>query len=108
MKPNRTKILAKIEIKDLDDLANSNFYLLTPEDKSIIKYEENDLKEFSYNPSKKNCIIAILPNNIIFSCSPEEFNKVKKSKNEHTFKLQSTGITLKEGNDLTECLNDLI
>lgn len=106
--PNRSKIIADIEFENDIDIKYASIYLLTPEDKCIVKYSDNELKDFSYNPSKINCIIAILPNNMVYSCTPEEFNQVKKAKYKHTFQLINSGITLKVGNDLTECLNDLI
>lgn len=105
---NRVTLAVNVSIDNGVDLNYVSLYLITPEDNCIVKYNPEDLTNFSYNPSKKNCVIAILPNNTVFSCTPVEFNEIVKSKGKPTFKLINSGVTLNEGNDLTDCLKDLI
>lgn len=105
---DRVQIVAQVEIDNGMDLKYASIFLLTPEDNCIVKYGTEDLNQFSYNPTKKNCLIAIMPDNSVYSCTRNEFNEVKKARDKFKFKLINSGVTLKEGNDLTECLKDLI
>lgn len=105
---DRIQIVAQVEIENGMDLKYASIFLLTPEDNCIVKYGTEDLNQFSYNPTKKNCLIAIMPDNSVYSCTRNEFNEVKKARDKFKFKLINSGVTLKEGNDLTECLKDLI
>ena len=105
---DRIQIDAQVEIENGMNLKYASIFLLTPEDNCIVKYETEDLNHFSYNPSKNNCLIAIMPDNSVYSCMRNEFNEVNKARDKFKFKLINSGVILKEGNDLTECLKDLI
>lgn len=104
---NRQQIVASLNLPRKIDFNYVSLFLITPQDNCIVKYGLNDLKNFSFNPSLKNCIIAILPDNSIYVSEEEDFKKINKSSKSYEFELVNSNIKLNEGGDLTNCLKDL-
>lgn len=41
---------------------NVQYFLVTKNNRAVVRYDNNTLKEFSYNPDEENLLLAILPN----------------------------------------------
>lgn len=87
-----------------------NLFLVSPEENAVVAYDAISDAKFSFDPEKKNCIIAILPDNSVLSVSNQGFNAARKLKPNasHTFKLKESGVKLKSPEDIMNHIQSLI
>jgi len=84
--------------------------LVSPEENAIINYNPEGDPKFSFDPGKKNCLVAILPSNELVVVSNKAFAKARKLSNgsSFTFKFKRTGIKLETPEDLSHYIDRLI
>jgi hypothetical protein len=82
------------------------YFLITPDDKTIVRYDESSLNLFSL-PNKKSCFIAILPDNTLYTCNAHNFKNALKRDNKISIELEESDISLHSNDDLTESLKSL-
>ena len=87
-----------------------SLFLLAPDRNIIIKCNSQGDNGFFFDPSERNCLIGILPNNRVVSVSNSGFDGVRgnESGQAFTFKFEQTGIKLHSSEDIMNHLNDLI
>lgn len=87
-----------------------SLFLISPEENAIVNYNPKSDSNFSFDPDKKCCLVAILPGNEIVSVPNEDFKKARKApqKSEFTFSFNKTGVKLKSGKDIAKYLDRLI
>ena len=87
-----------------------SIFIISPDENRIVSVSKSYGNKIAFNPSKRNCIIAILPTNKILFFNNKDFEKVKNIQNNGTyaFKLKDSEIFLNSGEDLQKYLNELI
>jgi hypothetical protein len=87
-----------------------SLFLISPDENCVVAYHPEDYSNFSFDPKKKNCIVAILPDNSVLACGNSDFDNARKIKNhsQYDFVLKKTNIVLKNSKDLAKHLNSLI
>lgn len=79
-----------------------SLFLVSPEENMIVKYEPDTDPNFSFDPKKKNFLIAIMPDNKIFAVKDEGFNKARKTPagSHVTFEFDDMGVKVTSGEEL--------
>jgi chaperonin GroEL (HSP60 family) len=105
-KSNRIKVFAKVTLPKNISKKKINYFLITPEDKTLVRYEENTLNMFGL-PKNKSCFIAILPDNSLYVCNSKKFQNLKVIKNTVYIDLVKSDINISTSSDLTASLKSL-
>ena len=84
--------------------------LISPEENAVINYNPEGDPNFSFDPGKKCCLVAILPSNELVIVDNNSFNKARELSNgsPHTFTFKKTGIKLESPEDLSRYIDKLI
>lgn len=88
----------------------AQIYHVCPDEKSIVRYTKSDFSEFSFDPKKGNCIIAVMPDKSIYTVSDKQFDEARKegSQREFTFDMQSRKDRFTSGKKLGRLVTELI
>lgn len=107
---NSQRVIAKFKFPKKTDSRLIALYLISPDENIIVKYDAGGDKQFSFDPDKRNCIVAIMPDNKLVSFSDKDFDIVRKKKRgtSYEFALKDTGIKLKSSKDISNHLEELI
>ena len=95
------------------DINSVTVFLITGDDKSVIKYPKSDWRLFAFSPNQKNKLIAVLPGDKVAVMSSAEFAKLKEEdfpKNKrtpHTFNLTSVKGSMASKEDLDKLIASL-
>ena len=84
--------------------------MISPEENAVINYNPEGDPNFSFDPGKKCCLVAILPSNELVIVDNNSFNKARELSNgsPHTFTFKKTGIKLESPEDLSRYIDKLI
>jgi hypothetical protein len=84
--------------------------LISPEENAVINYNPEGDHNFSFDPGKKCCLVAILPSNELVIVDNNGFNKARELSNgsPHTFTFKKTGIKLESPEELSHYIDKLI
>lgn len=76
--PQRKRCLASFDFgQETDKYINKiSIFLVTGENRSVVRYYPTDFNKFSFNPNESNFLIAVLPGNKIAYFKPEDFAKI--------------------------------
>jgi hypothetical protein len=76
--PQRKRCLASFDFgQETDKYINKiSIFLVTGENRSVVRYYPTDFDKFSFNPNESNFLIAVLPGNKIAYFKPEDFAKI--------------------------------
>lgn len=69
---------------------NIQYFLISDNSRSVVRYNEGSLDKFSYNPNEKNMILAILPNGQAALANNKAFVAFDKKKNKENWNLSLT------------------
>lgn len=107
---NSQRLLANFEYPKGTKAEMVSLFLISPEENAIVNYNATSDSNFSFDPGKKCCLVAILPGNEIVSVPNERFKEARKARinSEYTFSFEKTGIKLKSGRDIAKYLDRLI
>ena len=107
---NSKRIIASFSFPDKTDARIVSLFLISPDENIIVNYNASGDKKFSFDPDKRNCLIAILPDNSLVSFSNKDFDAVraKKRGTSYEFKMKPTKIKLKSAKDISNHLEELI
>jgi len=72
-----------------------NVFSICPEDNAIIRLNFSDQGHFMYDPTKRNCIIAITKDNRVYYIPNEDFIAQKEEKNRLNFDFRKSDLVLK-------------
>jgi len=95
------------------DLNSVTIFLITGEDKSVIKYPPSHWKLFTFSPNQKNKLIAVLPGDKVAVMSSTEFAKLKEEdfrknhRTPHTFNLTRVNGSMASKDDLDKLIASL-
>lgn len=91
-------------------LDEAQIYHVCPDEKAIVRYTEGDFNQFSFDPKKGNCIVAIMPDKSIFTVSDKQFDVARKKggEREFTFDMQSRNDRFTSGKKLGRLVEELI
>lgn len=107
---NSLQLFAQFNYPEKVNPSLVSLFLLSPEENAIVRYNPEGDEMFSFDPNKKNCIIAILPGNKVASVSNEGFAEARRLKKgqKFEFNLKNTGIKLNSSKDIMNHMNELI
>ncbi|MFT6500220.1 MAG: hypothetical protein ACJASQ_000327 [Crocinitomicaceae bacterium] len=107
---NSKRMIASFDFPDETDTRIVSLFLISPDENIIVNYNASGDKMFSFDPDKRNCIIAILPDNSLVSFSDKDFDAVRAAKRgtSYEFKMKPTKIKLKSAKDISNHLEELI
>lgn len=108
--PNAVGFIAHFDLPNDVNPKLVSMFLVCPEQNLIVKYDPsvyNQGGKMTYDPTVKNCLIAILPDNTLAAVGNEGFKSIAKG-SEHTFVLKKTDIVINSGSDLAAQLKELI
>lgn len=110
MRENSRGVIASFDFPKGVNVKLVTMSLISPEENAIINYNPEGDRKFSYDPSKKNCLVAILPSNELVVVSSRDFGKVRRVSDggSYTFKFKRTGIKLETPEDLAHYIDRLI
>ena len=110
--PDRTKCIAKPQFDELAkvDINNTNisYFLVSKGRKAVVKYSNETLAKFSFNPSDNNSLLAVLPEGKVAIFSAYDFKQldVEKIKNSDTLMRMATSTkTIKSLDDLNTIID---
>lgn len=85
-------------------------FLVSPDEKMIVRYDSEKDENFSFDPKKKNCLVAILPDNRILAVNDNGFDNARKSpaNSKVTFAFEDLGLKVNSGEDLGRKILDII
>lgn len=107
---NTVQLIASIEFNTPLDLQKSNitYFLITGDNDVVIKYNQESLKKFRFNPNYNNKLMAVLPGDRIASFSSKEFNAINNMSEDQatpfTFKLKLEGNPIKKVEEIDEVI----
>lgn len=92
------------------DLNGAQIFHICPDEKSIVRYIQEDFDEFSFDPTKENCIIAIFPDKSVYTVSDKQFDEArnKSRARDFTFDMNGRKDRFNSGRQLGRIVNDLI
>jgi hypothetical protein len=88
-----------------------SLFWVCPQMNAQIKILPSEWAKFTFDKSKKQCIVGIMPDNSLIALKNSAFDELKKSKGNqagHTFTLEKTGITLQKGEDMAALIKTLV
>ncbi|ASS47374.1 MAG: hypothetical protein A3D31_16150 [Candidatus Fluviicola riflensis] len=99
-----------LNLPDGHKIDEAQIYHVCPDEKSIVRYTEGDFDEFSFDPKKGNCIVAVMPDKSIYTVSDKQFDAARKKggEREFTFDMQSRKDRFTSGNKLGRLVEELI
>src|SRR3989338_399247 len=81
-----------------------SLFLISPDENAVVKYDATGSDLFSYDPDKRNCLIAIMPDNRLMVVDNENIRKVRKSstsgKVTGSFEFKDAGVTVRSAADI--------
>jgi len=105
-------LLADFEIDGIHDAAKNliGIYLITDDDKTVVKLPRNIWKKFRFSPSAQNKVLAVLPDNEVALFDNDDFEEerddmIAASGSDYTFNMGNDRETIDSMNDLDEILN---
>lgn len=109
---NTVQLIASIEFNTPLDLQKSNitYFLITGDNDVVIKYNQESLEKFRFNPNYNNKLMAVLPGDRIASFSSKEFNAIninnmsEDQATPFTFKLKLEGKPIKKVEEIDEVI----
>ncbi|HLP54814.1 MAG TPA: hypothetical protein VK151_07290 [Fluviicola sp.] len=106
--PITFQLALKLPNGKLSDQAQ--IFHVCPDEKSIVRYSKYDFSEFSFDPKKGNCIVAVMPDKSIYTVSDKQFDAARKqgSQREFTFDMQSRKDRFTSGKKLGRLVEELI
>ena len=107
---NSLPLLAKFDFSRKVNTDLVALYLISPDENVVVNYSADGKDPFSFDPEKKNCLIAIMPDNKLYAVSDAGFDKARSKEKGQvcTFKFKDSGIKLKSSKDIMNHLNKLI
>lgn len=110
--PQRMLVKASFDFgQDSYDFNKISVFLITADNRSVVRYYPQDFDKFSFNPNDNNEMVAILPNNKMGVFSKEDFKSLDldaiRSQGEnahHTFKMTVTDQAIQSMDDLNDVL----
>jgi hypothetical protein len=107
---NSKRVIASFSFPEEIDTRIVSLFLISPDENIIVNYKASGDKKFSFDPDKRNCLIAILPDNSLVSFSNKDFDAVraKKRGTSYEFKMKPAKIKLKSAKDISNHLEELI
>lgn len=108
--PNVKQVVAHYDFPKRLSSKLISLYLISPDDNAVIKCDASGGNTVLFEPSRRNCWVAIFPDNELFVVSNEGFNEARVTENgdECTFTFEKTGIILQSPRDITNYLKVLI
>lgn len=84
-----------------------DYFLVTNNSRSVVRYNEGNLDKFSYNPNEKNMLLAILPNGQAALANNQAFVAFGKEKNKENWNLDltTTGQVISSLEDIKQLLS---
>ncbi len=108
--PARMILSAKFDFgKDFNaDVNNITVFLVTADNRSVVRYRAGDFDKFSFDPTANNELMAVLPGNKIGVFSVEDFKKLDiesiQKDAAFTFKMSVKGKAVESVDDLGQML----
>lgn len=89
-----------------------SLFLISPDENAIVKYDATGSDQFSYDPDKRNCLIAIMPDNRLMVVDNENIRKAQKTsksgKATGSFEFKDAGVTIRSASDIENHLPKFI
>lgn len=102
-------VFADFKLPNNTNLAMATVYFISPDENLVIKWSASYGNKLHFDPSKRNGIVAILPDNSIVSAGNEEFLRAARNPGgEHQFKMKESGMVVQSGQDIAKYLGALI
>lgn len=109
---NSVIFAANFEFPVKTNKALISLFLISPDENAIVKYDATGSEMFSYDPDKRNCLIAIMPDNRLMVVDNENIRKAQKSskfgKATGSFEFKDTGVTVRSAADIENHLPKFI
>ena len=85
------------------------YFLVTNDNRSVVRYNNTTLKQFSYNPNEKNMLLAILPNGQAAIANNQAFMDFDRQNNKEEWHLElsTTGEVLSSVGDLKQLISTM-
>ena len=81
----------KLDLPNGNDLSGAQIFHICPDEKSIVCYIQEDFSEFSFDPTKENCIIAIFPDKSVYTVSDNQFDAARENSGARDFTFDMKG-----------------
>lgn len=80
----RVRCTAKPQFDELADVnldisQDMDYFLVTKNQRSVVRYDAHALNKFSFDPEEKNALIAVLPEGKVAVLSAQDFKKINTS-----------------------------
>lgn len=105
------QFVLNLELPGGKDIDVAQIYHVCPDEQSIVRYQGDSFENFSFDPKKGNCIIAVMPDKTIYTVSDKQFDaarKQKSSQQEFTFDMKSRKDRFTDGGKLGRLVEELI
>ncbi|MGH1337399.1 MAG: hypothetical protein ACRBFS_14850 [Aureispira sp.] len=88
---------------------NVQYFLVTNDNRSVVRYDNNTIEKFSYNPNEKNMLLAILPNGQAAMAKNRAFMAFDKQRNKDhwNLELETTGAILSSVDDIKRLVSTM-
>lgn len=88
---------------------NVQYFLVTNDSRSVVRYDNKTIEKFSYNPNEKNMLLAILPNGQAALAKNSAFMAFDKQRNrDHwNLELETTGEVLSSVDDIKRLVSTM-
>lgn len=81
-----------------------HLFLISPDENAIVRYEATGSEMFSYDPEKRNCLIALMPDNRLMVVDNRKFNNSRKTgtagKPKAVYEFEDTGVKVHNPEDI--------
>jgi len=109
---NSVIFAANFEFPVKTNKALISLFLISPDENAVVKYDATGSDVFSYDPDKRNCLIAIMPDNRLMVVDNENIRKAQKSsklgKATGSFEFKDAGVTVRSAADIENHLPKFI
>ena len=91
-------------------LDEAQIYHVCPDEKAVVHYTSEDFAEFSFDPTKGNCIIAIFPDKTVYTVSDKQFDAARDNagSRDFTFDMKGRKELFNSGGQLGRLVKELI
>ncbi len=109
---NSVKLFAHFEFPKKTNKKLVTLFLISPDENAIVAYDPTGDDKFSYDPGKRNCLIAIMPDNQLMVVNSTDFKKAGKfskfGKPSCTYTFKDAGVKLRSAQDIENHLPKFI
>lgn len=112
--PGRTRCTAEPQFDQMVSLDKDinkkiSYFLVSNNQRSVVQYDAATLAKFSFDPSQKNALLAVLPQGKVAIFSSDKFKKLDLTKiaqdNKAVMNMATATIEIKELKDLDKVIN---